>query len=72
MIVYDTTVMIDTGRMVAMVHVYCTIILCATTNSIIIMLTAIMIMEIIIIRIIINIMIIIVIITMSMIFVKHY
>ena len=67
MIVYDATVMVDTGRMVAMVHVYCTIILCTTTNGIIIMLTTIMIMEIIIIRIIINIMIIIVIVTMGMI-----
>jgi len=65
MIVYDTTVMVDTGRMVAMVHVYCTIILRATTNSIIIMLTIILI--IIVIRVIINIMIIIVIFIMGMI-----
>ena len=69
MIVDNTTVMIDTGRMVAMVHVYGTIIVSATSNSVIILLTAITIVDIIIIIyiIIIKIMIIVAIITMSMI-----
>ena len=53
MTVCDTTVMVDISRMMAKVHVYCTIILHATTNSTTIMLTIILI--IIVIRVIVNI-----------------
>ena len=45
MIVYNTTVMVATGSMVAMMHFYGTLVLSATFNSIIILLIAIMIVE---------------------------
>ena len=72
MVVYTTTVMLDTARMVAMMHVYGTVILSATSNSIIILLTAVVIVDIIIniYIIIIKSMIIVAIITMSMIGIK--